>query len=141
MKVIIREYQSEDYTQLIELLNKVYNSEIDQITLENKYLSDYRSILIATDNDNNVLGCTFTEIQEDFVRPNRILYVTYVAVDEKYRKNGIGRMLMNEAENFCKRYECSAIELTSANFRVEAHSFYESLGFTKKKTTLFIKEV
>ena len=35
---------------------------------------------------------------------------------------------------------CSTVELTSANSRKNAHVFYQNLGFSKKKTTVFIKE-
>ena len=75
------------------------------------------------------------------MRPSRILYITYVAVDENYRKHGIGRKLLSKVEKICKERACSAIELTSADFRTDARAFYNKLGFTKKKTTLFIKEI
>ena len=121
-------------------MNNVYNSHIDQNTLEEKYITQKRSIIIAQ-VCNRLVGCTFLEIQEDYVRPGRILYVTYVAVDEKHRKYGIGKILLSEAEKICKEARCSAIELTSADFRTGAHAFYETLGFTRKKTTVFIKEI
>lgn len=141
MDIRIRYYRSSDYNMLICLLREVYGSNIDQKTLERVYLSDTRSILVATTEDEVLVGCTFTEVQEDYVRPSRILYVTYVAVDEKYRKHGIGRLLFDKVEEECREEACSAIELTSANFRTDAHAFYNNLGFTKKKTTLFIKEL
>ena len=141
MDMQIRYYQSSDYWMLIALLKKVYDSNIDQETLERVYVSDTRSILVAVTEDHILVGCTFIEEQEDYVRPSRILYVTYVAVDEEYRKHGIGRLLFDKVEEECLKKACSAIELTSADFRTEAHAFYNKLGFTKKKTTLFIKEV
>ena len=41
---------------------------------------------------------------------------------------------------FANEKKCSAVELTSANFREGAHAFYKALGFTIKNTTVFIKE-
>ncbi len=141
MELKIREYQKRDYTELLSLLDTAYNSTIKQEVLEKEYISSTRSILVAVNESDHVVGCTFVEIQEDYVRPSRIAYVTYVAVDENCRRQGIGRKLLHSVVDMCKERECSAIELTSANHRTGAHAFYESLGYTKKKTTVFIKEI
>lgn len=140
MHVEIRDYHSSDYPGLIALLGKVYGSTIDKETLENKYISNNRTIIVAVIGDS-LVGCAFEEVQVDYIRPSRVLYVTYVAVDEKYRKHGIGRKLFSSIENSCIEKNCSSIELTSADFRKEAHAFYAALEFTKKKTTVFIKEM
>lgn len=140
MQIEIREYQSSDYPELVTLLQKVYGSTIDKNILEGNYISDCRSIIVAVTEDS-LVGCAFEEVQVDYVRPSRVLFVTYVAVDEEYRKHGIGRKLFAFIENSCSEKNCSSIELTSADFRKEAHAFYTALGFTKKKTTVFIKEI
>lgn len=141
MEIHVRFYKGSDYLMLLNLLKKVYGSSIDQETLEKVYISDKRSILVASTEAGLLVGCTFIEVQEDYIRPSRVLYVTYVAVDENFRKNGIGRKILNRVEEECRAKACSAIELTSADYRIEAHAFYEKLGFTKKKTTVFIKEM
>lgn len=141
MEYQIRNYQNSDYPGLKLLLEKVYDSKITQFELEKYYISNNRSILIAETGEKELVGCTFIEIMEDYIRSERILYVTYVAVDERYRNHGIGRMLLNAAETKSEEFECSAIELTSANYRKGAHEFYKRLGFTKKATTHFIKEI
>ena len=138
----IRKYKSSDYNNLLKLLETVYGSQIDQDTLEKHYVNSNHDILVSVEDGSDVLtGCTFIEIKEDYVRPEKIIYVTYVAVDEKFRHHGIGKMLIDKVEQICHENNCSAIELTSANFRTGAHTFYDRLGFTKKKTTVFIKEV
>lgn len=142
MKIIIREYDSLDFEGLSVLLFDNYKATIDKETLEREYLGDDKSIMIAYDEENNkVVGCAFIEIQKDYIRPRKIIYVTYVAVDKNLRGNGIGRLIMNCAEEVCRKEDCQAIEFTSADYRTEAHAFYEYLGYTKKKTTLFIKEI
>ena len=141
MEIQIRYYKQSDYNMLIRILRDVYGSTIDQAILESVYISEKRSIIVAVTEEEQLVGCTFLEVQEDYIRPSRTLYITYVAVDKKYRENGIGRKLICKVEEICKDEGCSAIELTSADFRIEAHAFYKKLGFTKKKTTLFIKEI
>ena len=141
MTIMVRNYQESDYQGLIHLLGDVYDSEIPKDILESNYLSSSRSILVATNENGLIVGCAFIEIQIDYVRPKKIAYITYVAVDVNYRKQGIGKKLMSAVEDICIDKGCSAIELTSANFRTGAHAFYESLGFTRKKTTVFIREI
>ena len=141
MTIIVRNYQVSDYQGLSHLLGNVYDSEIPKDVLESNYLSSSRSILVATNENSLIVGCAFIEIQTDYVRPKKIAYITYVAVDVNYRKQGIGKKLMSAVEDICIDKGCSAIELTSADFRTGAHAFYESLGFTRKKTTVFIREI
>lgn len=141
-RCVIRQYKSEDYSQLIGLLNRVYETCIGQKCLEENYLSKEKYILIAEDIfTSKLLGCAFAEIQQDYIRPHTLMYITYVAVDEEYRKHGVGRALFDKIDEICLKTGCSAIELTSADYRTEAHAFYKSIGYSRKKTTLFIKEI
>ena len=138
----IRQYRDGDFPQLSGLLTEVYQSPVDQKTLETHYLSDRHFIILAEDQETGrIAGCTFIERKQDYIRPGVILYVTYVAVSEACRKQGIGKALLAEVERMCHDLGATAIELTSANFRTAAHAFYESIGYTKKKTTVFIKEI
>lgn len=142
MSILLRLYEKKDFTGLQALLNTTYGSTIERDVFEREYITDNRNVLVAVDSDfGNVVGSTFVELQQDYVRPNRIAYITYVAVDETYRKKGIGKQLIQKVEELCEEWNCSAIELTSANFRVGAHEFYKRLGFTVKQTTVFIKEM
>lgn len=142
MGIVLRLYEKNDFPGLLALLNTTYGSTIERDVLEREYITDDRNVLVAIDSDlGNVIGSTFVEIQQDYVRPSRIAYITYVAVDETYRKRGIGKLLIKKVEELCGEWNCSAIELTSANFRVGAHEFYKKLGFTVKQTTVFIKEI
>lgn len=116
---------------IAKLLKTTYDSNICKEELEKRYTTHDRCILIAL-IDNEIIGCTFVQIQEDYVRPNRIVYVTYVAVNEKYQKQGVGKRLFSEIERICNDNDCTSIELTSANFRTGAHAFYNAIGFSKK---------
>lgn len=141
MEIKIISYQPNYFSRLFALLKNVYDSTIDQENLEKNYVDGVNSIILAVDSESDkVVGCAFLQIRIDYIRDEQLCFVTYVAVDATYRKRGIGRMLFNEVENRAIQADCKSIELTSANYREDAHSFYESIGFSKKKTTIFIKE-
>jgi len=54
-----------------------------------------------------------------------------VQVDQTKRSMGIGALLVAYAEEEAQRMGASALELTSNLKRVDAHRFYERLGFAK----------
>lgn len=141
MTINIKMYESKYFTDLSEILKNVYDSDIKQEILEKKYIDNTHNIILAIDElTDSVVGCAFIEMQDDFVRPRHSIFITYVAVDEDYRKHGIGKKLFSFIETYAKQNAVDAIELTSADFRTGAHSFYKTLGFSEKKTTVFIKD-
>jgi GNAT superfamily N-acetyltransferase len=52
-----------------------------------------------------------------------------------YRKQGIGKAIMNMAILYAKNKKCYKVILESGIQRIDAHKFYESFGFnsTSKK--------
>ena len=77
----------------------------------------------------------FVQLYETFdslnINKKLILYDLYV--DRKYRKNGIGRKLMNEAKKLAKFKKIQNIELSTAKNNKKAQSLYESLDYKRDK--------
>jgi GNAT superfamily N-acetyltransferase len=63
-------------------------------------------------------------------RGTRRCTVESVRVDAKYRGKGIGREMMLWAIDRAREKGCSSMQLTTHNDRVDAHRFYQNLGFT-----------
>lgn len=132
-------YRSEDFEGLKHLIGSVYQTIVTRETIEKYYCCNHHFIIIAHIG-RDVVGCSFIEERTDYIRPSRSLFVTYVAVDATYRKHGIGKKLFSFIEEYAFNNGFDSIELTSANFRSDAHAFYKALGFDEKKTTVFIKD-
>lgn len=58
-------------------------------------------------------------------------YITNVAVFEKHRKNGVGRMLLKTAEEGAKSRNCDFITLEVRVSNTPAISLYESEGYER----------
>ena len=56
-----------------------------------------------------------------------------LAVSKHAEKRGIGKALMTGVEEEAKRRGISAIRLNSAEYRVEAHRFYEHISYHSDK--------
>lgn len=139
---IIRDYCESDWGGVNTLLYEGYKSIIDKDTFQLKYLSDSCNVLIAEEEKTNkVVGCILWKVNEDYVRPNKTLYLSYLIVKKEYRRKGIARDLYSRLESLCKEKCCSCIEFTSANYRTGAHELYKSMGYTIKNTSIFIKEI
>ncbi|HEY77598.1 MAG TPA: GNAT family N-acetyltransferase [Dehalococcoidia bacterium] len=52
-----------------------------------------------------------------------------VIVDERYRRCGVGRLLMEYAVNQAKEADCCRVGLMSNVIREESHQFYRDMGF------------
>ena len=55
-----------------------------------------------------------------------------LAVSEKTRHHGIGSALVKRAEEWSLSYGITDIAVNSSMRRLDAHAFYEDLGYTKK---------
>ena len=89
---------------------------------------DY-SLLVAEEG-GEVVGTTMLAILPSFAHETSpFAVIEYVVVDEKHRRQGIGKLLMEYAADRAKEAGCYKIMLTSDKRRKPAHRFYESLGF------------
>lgn len=70
------------------------------------------------------------------------LNILGLAVLPAYQRRGIGRQLMTVVESLAKANRLSFIRLNSADYRHEAHAFYEGIGYRSNKLQKrFIKEI
>jgi ribosomal protein S18 acetylase RimI-like enzyme len=77
-----------------------------------------------------LLGAVALHIMPVLHRAGPIGRLTALVVDESARGRGIGRALVNAAEEYFRARGCALIEVTSNKKRTDAHAFYERLGYT-----------
>ncbi|MCA9108197.1 MAG: GNAT family N-acetyltransferase, partial [Planctomycetales bacterium] len=69
-------------------------------------------------------------------RPRPVGRITALYVMDAFRNGGIGRELVDAAENELTKCGCGIIEITS-NFQLpKAHAFYEHLGYNQTSVRL-----
>ena len=73
------------------------------------------------------------------VKNSKILLVEKIGVDKDYRRNGYGRILINEIKKKAKKENCNRIELTCWSFNKNAIKFYEKMGMKVQKSTMEMK--
>jgi GNAT superfamily N-acetyltransferase len=55
--------------------------------------------------------------------------ITALAVDERWRGTGVGRLLVEQVEGWCRERGADRVTLTSSHHRSESHKFYMALGY------------
>ena len=79
--------------------------------------------------DGQALGLIALHICRMLQYAAPVMRVTALVVDDRGRRRGVGKLLMEHAEHLAAEAGCGAVELTSAVGRAEAHAFYRSIGY------------
>lgn len=118
-----------------------YETDANLIKDRIRNLSNQREEVFVAELEDETVGVIHVEKYETlYYKP--IANVLSLAVREKYRHKGIGKALMNEAENWTKSNGLDEIRLESACHRKEAHEFYRAIGFDgEKKQIRFLKKL
>ena len=68
------------------------------------------------------------------IAANPRVEIASLVVDESYRSQGVGRLLMKRVEEWARTHGYKEAGLRSNVIRDRAHSFYENLGYRINKT-------
>jgi ribosomal protein S18 acetylase RimI-like enzyme len=66
-------------------------------------------------------------------------WVYYVAVDPNRRAQGLGRSIMNAAEDWLRQAGIAKLQLLVRRSNARAGAFYQSLGYAEAETIVFAK--
>lgn len=106
-----------------ELKAKLYNSLNDHAVKTTGIIDGWDSEQIAFEAKDN------DEFQGAVVAEKIFgqLHIKYLFVEEKYRKNGFGKQLMESALHYAKQQGCNFAFLETCSY--QAPEFYKHLGF------------
>ena len=110
----------------------------------NKAMEDFNGsktkCFIAIDEEN-VVGFVTLNIFKPLFTDCPKAHISWIAVDETYRRKGIAKVLLQMAEQYCKSKGCKYVDLSSriSVEREAAHKLYESFGFQSNTQKYFIK--
>lgn len=74
------------------------------------------------------------------IEDSEFLQVAAVVTDERFRSQGMGRQLMNYAEERARFLGLPFVGLHSSKPRESAHRFYEQIGYIRSKESYFFKK-
>ncbi len=150
MDLIFRTATIDDLSEIVRLLADDFlgrKRECYKEPLPQSYVNAFREIeadpnneLIVAESEGEIIGTlqlTFT--QSISFQGGRRATVESVRVDAPHRSKGIGRQMMLGAIDRAKEKGCLSMQLTTSAERMDAHRFYENLGFSGTHLGMKIK--
>jgi ribosomal protein S18 acetylase RimI-like enzyme len=92
------------------------------------------AIYIAEDETGKQAGFLHLQTQTDYFNGEKIAYISDLAVDSAFEGQGIGRILLNKAEEWARVQGCSLLTLYVFSNNLRARKVYEKLGFHEEVT-------
>ena len=134
--VSIRAPEPRDYPRMAELAGQLgYKSEAEEVARRIAAMRDSadHAVFVAQTADGEIAGWIGVFVFR-CVEANARAEISGLVVDEKVRSMGIGRQLLERAEEWSRARGCATIGLRSNVIRERAHNFYERLGYEHVKT-------
>ncbi len=106
---------------------------VEHVERQLRAITDARAVFVAVVPRAGVVGWIGVALRESLIDSARA-DIEGLVVEDEYRGNGIGRLLVDAAENWARRRGCTSLRLVSNVVRERAHEFYRRLGYDILKT-------
>lgn len=130
--MIIRHAKIEDSRGLLPLMNQLgYPQNITSIQKRLKICMDSGIYYcLVTEIEKHIVALAFLVIYPSCYKNSNRSLLEALIVDEKHRRQGIGRNLIKLVEKLAQEHNCSSISLISNMHRdKEIIEFYTNLGY------------
>ena len=101
---------------------------------------DQKAVFVAVDEDDQVLGYAFTQLQEQPFSTNMVqfksLFIDDLCVDSTQRSQGVGRALLDYVKAEAKRLGCYEVTLNIWEGNDSGINFYKKNGLKVKETNM-----
>ena len=137
----LRDAKPSDAARIVELIDQlghpIDEKQVGKNLAALKKLGETPLVAVL---DKQVVGLIGLHRMVTIHRDAPVGRIPVLVVAEEARGHGIGRMLVDAAEQWCRRHGCKLIEVTSNDRRAEAHAFYRHLGY-ERTSIRFFKEL
>jgi GNAT superfamily N-acetyltransferase len=142
--ILIRAAKEADIERLAVLCGQLgYPASAGQVRqrLDELLQVEDHAVLVAEGPDGQVIGWVHVFVRQLLV-VDRHAELGGLVVDEGHRGRGVGRLLMETAEDWASARGCEALYMRSKVVREQAHRFYEGIGYDLiKRSCVFLKEL
>jgi len=139
--ITIRIAAPADAARITEVINVAFHivegffidgPRIDQAEVEQ--LLEKGAFLLAESGDK-LNGCVYVELRGERS------YLGLLSVDPACQQDGLGSLLMLEAEKYCRERGSRFMDIYIVNLRMDLPAFYERRGYVENGTTPFPPDI
>ena len=150
--VRVRIAQREDAEEITTVINSAFRDaekffvEGDRVDVADvlNFLSSGKFLL--AESEDTLLGCVYVEPR--YVDDNRSAaeshdraYLGLLAVGPAHQQSGLGSLLMDAAEDYCRALGLRFMDIKVVSLREELAGFYRKRGYVETGTSAFPAEV
>ena len=137
----LREAKPGDAARLAEMIGRDLGHDVTekQVRKNLAVLKKVRETPIVVTLDKKVVGVIGLHRMVTIHRPAPVGRIPILVVAEEAQGQGLGRMLVDAAEQWCRSKGCQIIEVTSNDRRSAAHAFYRHMGYERTSIRFFKK--
>lgn len=123
MALKIIDHGTAEYEQMVRLRDEILRKPLGLSFTQEELEGEKHNLLIAAYEDDTILGCCML-VEEG----SQTIRLRQMAVPDAYQGKGIGRALMNFAENLARDRGYKTITMHA---RKNAIGFYEKMGYKR----------
>ena len=136
----LRDAKPGDAARLVELIHELGHEIGEKAARKNiASLKNLGETPIVATLDKKVVGMIGIHRMVTIHRDAPVGRIPVLVVAKEAKGQGLGRMLVDAAEQWCRRKGCKLIEVTSNDRRADAHAFYRHMGFERTSIRFFKK--
>lgn len=107
--------------------NRITQDEVERLLGKGAFL--------VAKNGDQLDGCVYVEMRGERS------YLGLLSVDPNRQQGGLGSLLMNEAESYCREHGSQFMDIVIVSLREELPAFYRKRGYVENGTTPFPPDV
>lgn len=140
-KPTLRDARPSDAARIVELL-QFLGFDLDEKAVRKNLarLKKVGEMPIVAVEGQQVIGLIGVHAMTTIHRPAPVGRIPVLVVAEKAHGRGLGRMLVQAAEAWCRKQGCEIVEVTSNDRLGEAHAFYRHMGY-ERTSIRFMKKL
>ena len=139
--LIIRRATAGDAADIARLIDELGYAVTDaEVEARLEAISQARQSILVAELSGAVVGCLSTSTMTVLHRPAPVGRISMMVIDQTLRGRGIGPHIVEAAERLLADKGCQLVEITSNLRRVDAHRFWERLGY-ERTSARFAKQV
>jgi len=125
-----RMYRKATLNDCEKVYSLICDMECKQLPLDRFYsiyqeqMNNRHYYCLVCEYDNDVIGVLNLRFEEQLHHSECIAEIMEFAVDETYRKQGIGKEMLANACQLAKNFGCTQIEVACNQLRKDTHRFY-----------------
>jgi N-acetylglutamate synthase-like GNAT family acetyltransferase len=137
----IRWAEARDIPAIVRVINLAFRAaesffvEGDRVTPEILQPMLAQGNFLLAEDAAGLVGCVYVELRGERA------YFGLLAVDPARQDRGLGRRLIDEAENHARAAGCRVMDLRIVSVRAELPPFYRRLGYVETGTAPFPEEI